>query len=212
MSDVIFRVDNEIARVDVVALQHLFEQLGLVHRAFFHEGNNLILLHNCVFAIVVQLNLHFVLQLPGFRQKRLGIDIFDELLVILGNEVRLANVGPGVVFVAHWVLGPDPHVLASSEEEEFVDFAVEGFPVHNVGHPGGAARTPEESAEHHPVPAEGVHEVPVDGEGDERIVHNVRVFEVDDRVLDVIARVEQDLSLSVEFNRLGRLIYFICAL
>ena len=44
--DIVLCVDHVVARVDVVALQHLLEDLWLVHGAFLHEVDDLVLNHH----------------------------------------------------------------------------------------------------------------------------------------------------------------------
>ena len=57
-----------------------------------------------------------------------------------------------------------------------------------------------------PAPAEGIDEENVVGEGNHGVVHDVGVFQVDGAVLDVVAGVEEQLSVSVELQGLGRLV------
>jgi len=60
-----------------------------------------------------------------------------------------------------------------------------------------------------PGPAEGVHEEDVEGKGQHLIVHHVGVLQVHCAVLDVVARVNEQLTITVEFKGLRWLVYFI---
>lgn len=62
-----------------------------------------------------------------------------------------------------------------------------------------------------PRHAKGIHEEQVPGKGDGGVVHAVGVLEVDGRVLDVVARIQKKLSLSVELECLGRLVNLVCS-
>lgn len=42
-SDVVLRVDREVARVDVIPLQHHLKDLWLMNGAFLHEADDLVL-------------------------------------------------------------------------------------------------------------------------------------------------------------------------
>jgi len=59
--DVVLSVDSEVTRVDVVALHHHLEDLWLVDSALLHEIDDLILHHDGMVNIVVQLHLNFIL-------------------------------------------------------------------------------------------------------------------------------------------------------
>jgi len=69
-----------------------------------------------------------------------------------------------------------------------------------MGQPGEGAGPVHEGGEHHPVELEGVDDEHVHGKGDERVVQHVGILQVDCRVLDIVARVQQQLSFSVEFD------------
>ena len=62
-SEVVFRIYREVACVNVVALHYLLENLRLVHCAFLHKTDNLIVHRDAVVVIVVQLHEHLVFQL-----------------------------------------------------------------------------------------------------------------------------------------------------
>lgn len=80
-----------------------------------------------------------------------------------------------------------------------MDLLLEVLPVEHVGHPGEAAREVEEDLGELPGPAEGIDEEDVECEGDEGVVHNVGVLEVNSAVLDVVAGVKEELAITVEF-------------
>ena len=93
-----------------------------------------------------------------------------------------------------------------------MDFLVQALPVEDVGHPGEGVCCVEERQSDLPRPHEGVHEEDVPGERHQAIVHAVGVLEVDGRVLDVVARVEKQFTLSIEFDGLRRFVDTIGAL
>ena len=108
-------VDDEIAGVDVVSLHDHLEDLWLVNCALFHKVNDLVLDRDGVVHIVVQLHLQLVLELSVLLQEVFVIDGICEVFVVLGQQVHLAVVGPGVEAITHGVLRPNAHVLASSQ-------------------------------------------------------------------------------------------------
>ena len=107
-------VDDEVARVNVVAFQDHFEDLGLVHRAFLHERDDLVLHSDGMVDIVIELNLHLILQLTVLLEEVFVIDRVREVFVVFREQVDLTVVGPRVEAISHWVLCPNAHVLASS--------------------------------------------------------------------------------------------------
>ena len=114
-SNRVVSVDNEVRGIDIVAFKDHFEDLWLMHGTLLHELNNLILLSNCVIDVVVKLSLHLVFQLSGLCQEVLILCWDGKVFSIFSEKVELTDMGPGVVSVSHWVHGPDPHVLSSSE-------------------------------------------------------------------------------------------------
>jgi len=93
-----------------------------------------------------------------------------------------------------------------------VDLLVEVLPIKHVGQPGEAVAAIEDRTEDLPGPAEGVNEEHVEGEWDGTVVHDVGVLEVDCGVLDIVAGIQEQLSLAVELECLRWLIYLISAL
>ena len=81
-----------------------------------------------------------------------------------------------------------------------MDFPVQRLPVHYVRQPAETQTSVEQRPKELPVHMERVHYVKVNAEGNCHVVHAVRVLEVDSGILDIVAGVEQQLSLSVEFN------------
>ena len=197
-SDIVLSVDNEVGGVNVEALHDHLEDLGLMHSTFLHKVDNLVLHHYCVIHVVIELNLHLVLELSLFVQELFVLDWLREVFVVLCEQVELADVCPRVESITHGVLSPYPHVLATSEQVQLVDLLLEVLPVEHVGHPGEAAREVEEDLGELPGPAEGIDEEDVECEGDEGVVHNVGVLEVNSAVLDVVAGVKEELTITVE--------------
>jgi hypothetical protein len=180
-----------------------------VNGAFLHKADDLVLHGDGVVDVVVKLHLELVLQLSVLLQEFLVFDGFSEVMVILSEEVDLAVGSPRVEAVTHWVLRPNADVLAATEEEKSVDFLVETLPVKDVRQPGETVGHVEEGQGNLPRPEEGVDEEHIPREGHQTVVHAVGVLEVDDGVFDVVARVHQQLTLSVEFNGLGWFVDFV---
>ena len=211
-SDVVLGVDDESRGVDVVPLEHHLENFGLIYSPLLHKVYDLVLHHDRVVNIVVQLYLHLVFQLARLVQELLVLNWVGEIFVVLGEEVELADVRPGVEPVAEGVLGPYTDVLAAAEEEELVDLLLEVLPVEDVGEPGEGITHIEDDGGQLPGPAEGVNEEDVVGEGDEGVVHAVWVLQVNRAVLDVIAGVQEQLTVAVELESLRGLVDLVCAL
>ena len=115
-SDVVFRVDNEVTRIDIITFKHHFEYFWLVHCSLLHEVDNFILNHDCMIDVIIQLHLHFILKLTILLQEVFIINWICEIFIILGQEVEFANVSPRVESISHGVLCQEPHVFASSEQ------------------------------------------------------------------------------------------------
>jgi hypothetical protein len=143
-SDGVISVDREVRGVNVVPLHDPFEDLGLVNGALFHEIDSLILHHHGVVHVVVQLHLQLILQLPCLVEELLIFNWLSEVLIVLSQQVELADVRPRVETIAHRVLSPYSHVLATSEEIELVDFLFKVFPIEDVGEPSDGVGTVEE--------------------------------------------------------------------
>ena len=79
-----------------------------------------------------------------------------------------------------------------------------------MGHPCQTVSQVEETEGELPGHGEWVDEEEVPGEGYEAIIHAVGVLEVDDGVLDVVAREEQQFSLSVELHCFGWNVHLVC--
>ena len=150
--------------------------------------------------VVVHLHLHFVLELALLVQELLLLHRFCEVLVVLSQQVHLADVAPRVEAVAHGILSQEAHVLASLEQKQFVDLPLQVFPVEGVREPGEAVEEVESDGLQLPTPAERIDEEHVPREGNHAVVHAVGVLQVDGAVLDVVAGEEKQLSLSVELQ------------
>jgi hypothetical protein len=93
-----------------------------------------------------------------------------------------------------------------------MDFFIDGFPIHAHRDPREAIRKVEDGKRGLPVHAEWVQEEQVPGEGHHKHLGAVRVLQVYRTVLYVIARPEEELSLTVELESLRWLVYFIGSL
>jgi len=129
-SNRVVSVDYEVGGIDIVAFKHHLEDLWLMHGTLLHELNNLILLSNCVIDVVVELGLHLVFELSSLCQEVLVLCWDGKVFSILSEKVELTDMSPRVVSVSHWVHGPDPDVLSTSEEIHFMNFLIKGFPIH----------------------------------------------------------------------------------
>lgn len=87
-------VDDEVGGVNVVALHHHVENLRLVHRAFLHELDHLVLHCDCVVNVVIKLDLELVLELAVFLEEVFIVDGIGEVLIVLSQQVHLAVVCP----------------------------------------------------------------------------------------------------------------------
>lgn len=65
--------------------------------------------------VVVKLDIDLVLQLTIFLEEVFVIDGICKVLIIFGEEVHFAVVGPGVELISHRVLRPNADVLAASK-------------------------------------------------------------------------------------------------
>ena len=202
-------VDLEITCVNIVSLHYHFKNFRLMDGTLFHEVNGFVLDGDGLVHVVFELDLQLVLELAVLLEEDLLFDGVRELFVVLGEQVHFAVVHPVVVLVAHGVLSPDAAVLAAAQQEELVDFLVQVLPVEHVGQPGEAVREVEEAERELPRHAEGVHEEEVPRDGNRAVEQAVGVLEVHSRVLDVVARVEQQFALAVEGERRARLVHLV---
>ncbi len=85
--------------------------------------------------IVIQLHLYLILQLSILIHELLLINILHEVLIVLRNQVRLTDVCPRIESVSHGVLCPQSQVLASSEQEDFMDLLIKMLPVEGMRDP-----------------------------------------------------------------------------
>lgn len=92
-----------------------------------------------------------------------------------------------------------------------MDLLLEVLPIEDMGEPGEASADIEEDLGQLPGPAEGVDEEDVPGQGDQGVIDHVGVLKVDGRVLDVVAGVDQEFTITVEFKGLRWLVHLICA-
>jgi len=65
-----------------------------MHSAFLHKVDDLVLHQSVVVLIVVQLYLHFVLQLSILLKELLVLRWVSKILVVLGKQVNFAIVSP----------------------------------------------------------------------------------------------------------------------
>ena len=202
----VVRVDDEVRGVNVVALEHHFHDLWLVDGAFLHEVDDLVLVVDGMVDVVVKLYLDLVLQLTGLVHEVLVLRYWCEVFTILSEEVELSDVRPGEVAVTHRVHRPDADVLAAAQQVHLVDLAVKRLPVLGERHPGEAVASVEDRESDLPLPHERVDEEDVPAERHGEHVGAVGVLHVDLGVLDVVARPEKHLTLTVELKRLGWLV------
>lgn len=128
-SDVVLGVDNEIASIYIVPFHHHVKHFGVVDSSLFHEIDSFILNHDSMVNVVIELDLEFVLELTLLGEEVFFFNWVSEVLVVFGQEVELADVGPGVESIPKRVLSPDPNILATPEEEELMDLLFKVLPV-----------------------------------------------------------------------------------
>lgn len=211
-SDRVIRVNSEVRRVDVVALEDHLHDLRLMNGALLHEADDLVLMSDSVVNVVIELHLHLILELTGLVHELLVFGHGSEILTVLSEKTELRDMSPRVVSIAHGVHGPNAHVLATSEQVHLVDLAIEVLPVRGERNPREAIDGVEDGQGDLPLEEERVDEEEVPTERDRHHLRAVGVLEVDLTVLNVIARPEKHLTLTVEFERLRRLVDFIGAL
>lgn len=173
-----------------------------MHGSLLHQVEDLVLHCDSVVDIVVELELHLVLELSILLQRLFVFDWVSEVLVILSKQVQLINVAPRVPPVTVGILGPEPQVFAATKEVHLVKFLIKVLPVESVGQPSQGVAQIEEGESELPAHAEGVHEEDIPGEGHQAVVHDVGVLQIDLRVSYVIARVEEQLTFAIELNSL----------
>ena len=110
-----------------------------MHCAFLHEADDLVLHHNCVVNVIVELNCDLILELTILAQEVLIIDGVCKIYLVLRQQVNLTIGGPRVESVSHRVLRPNADVLSSSQKQEPMNLLVKALPVEDVWHPGQSA-------------------------------------------------------------------------
>jgi hypothetical protein len=81
-----------------------------------------------------------------------------------------------------------------------MDFLIKGFPIHAHGNPSEGVHCIEDGKSGLPVPHEWVHEEEIPGERHQSHLGAVWVLEINSTVLHIVARPEEELSLTVEFE------------
>ena len=94
---------------------------------------------------------------------------------------------------------------------KLVDLLVELHHIHDMGHPSKCCSRVEEGHGKLPFPVEGVDKHDVPREGHQEVVHDVRVFQINNVVPNVVAGVKHQFSASVELNCFGRLVHSVCS-
>ena len=205
-------VDLEVASVNVVALEHHLKDLRLVDSALLHKVDYFVLHRDGVVHVVVDLHLDLVLHLATLFKELLIVNWVSKVLIVFGQQTQFTVVDPIVVLVTHGVLSPNTAVLASAEQEELVNLLVQMLPVEHVRNPCQTVGKVEEGQSQLPSHTEGVHEEDVPTEGHSAVQQHIGVLEVNGRVLDVVACVEQEFTLAVEGHSLAWLVDLIGAL
>ena len=80
-----------------------------------------------------------------------------------------------------------------------------------MGHPEEGRGHVEDGSGELPGPAERVDEEKIPCDGDHGVIHHEGVLQVDGTVLDVIAGVQKELTITIEFKGLRWLVHFIRA-
>ncbi len=95
-SDIVLSINDEVASINIVTLENHLEHLWLMNCTFLHEIDNFILDNNSMVDIVIELYLHFIFHLTSLRQEILLFNWFCEVLIVFSQQVKLADMGPGV--------------------------------------------------------------------------------------------------------------------
>lgn len=83
-----------------------------------------------------------------------------------------------------------------------MNFLVKTFPVHDMGHPCEHVSHIEEGGSELPTHQEWVHEEQVPGERYCAIVQDVWILKINRRMLDIVTRIKEQFTFSIEFNGL----------
>lgn len=137
-SDRVVGVDDEIRCINVVAFQDHLEHFWLMDCTLLHELNDLILLSDRLFDVVIQLSLDLVLQLTSLGQEIFILNWVGKVLAIFSDEVELTDVCPTIISISHWVHCPNSYVFTSSKKEHSVNFSIETLPVKRQWDPSEA--------------------------------------------------------------------------
>lgn len=81
-----------------------------------------------------------------------------------------------------------------------------------MGKPSKGIGRIEEAKSDLPLPSKWIDKEDIPGEGNEGIIHYIRVFQVHNGVLDIITREQEQLSISVKLQSVRWLIHFISLL
>ena len=193
-------IDGKVTSVNIVTFEYHLEDFWLVHGALLHEVQDFVLLSDGMINIVIELDLHFVLELTVLLQWLLLLNRIGEILVVFRDQMKLINVGPRVESIAHWILRPQPEIFSSTQQVHLMQFLVQMLPVHHMRHPGKAIGEVEDRDSELPTHCERIHKEEVPGERHKAVVHAIRVLQVDRRMLNVVARVEKQLTFTVELE------------
>jgi hypothetical protein len=90
-----------------------------------------------------------------------------------------------------------------------MDFSIQVLPIQNMRQPSQTVSSIKERKSEVPWHSERIYEKDVPRKRDKSIIHNVRVFQIDLRVLNIVTRVQKHFSLSVELTSLRWLIHFV---
>ena len=93
-SDTVVCIDDKVRGVNVIAFQDHFKHFWLVHCAFLHEVDDLILDRNRMIHVVVQLNLSFVFKLSSFIQEFFVFNWEGKVFTILSDQIKFTDVSP----------------------------------------------------------------------------------------------------------------------
>lgn len=110
-------IDDEVAGVNVVALESCFEQLWVVNDTLFHEDQKFVLLGASFLGEVVDLDGEFVLQL-AFLAEEFSVISVVEVLSVGCQRVEEPGLGPNSDVVSSQCAQFKLENLTSSEEPD----------------------------------------------------------------------------------------------
>mmetsp|Transcript_16368 Transcript_16368/g.18475 ORF Transcript_16368/g.18475 Transcript_16368/m.18475 type:complete len:283 (+) Transcript_16368:348-1196(+) len=209
MSHIVASIDSVVGSIDVISTENLLEDFRFMNNTFLHENEDGILQGGGLeFFIEIQLGVQFVFQLTFFVNESSLINIFFEILLVFSKQVEVMVFGPRPPSITGQLTDGNLNDLSSTQEMNLVNSPSHIMNIPSTGPPHGGSGQ-EEPVLVLPGERQGIDIVHPNTEGDQTLIENIRVFQIDVHMLEGIARIEQAFSNSVEFNGMRRLVDFL---